>query len=77
MNKKNLSNHLRKELSIELIIPEEEIILTNSQRGSYEIQVILFETIYFNDTKLLNIDKCKSKCLNDKNYVNLKRSKKV
>ncbi len=67
MNKKNLSNHLRKELSIELIIPEEEIILTNSQRGSYEIQVILFETIYFNDTKLLNIDKFKSKCLNDKN----------
>lgn len=77
MNKKNLNNHLRKELSIELIIPEEEIILTNSQRGSYEIQFILFEAIYFNDTKLLNIDKFKSKCINDKNYVNLKKSKKV
>ena len=42
IEQKKLSKHLRKKLSIELNIPEEEIILTNSQMGSYENQVILF-----------------------------------
>ena len=41
---------LRKKLSIEYNIPEDKIIITNAQRGSYRIQVI-FENEDFNKKK--------------------------
>ena len=64
------NNKLRKKLSIEYNIPEEKIILTNPQRGSYEIQVI-FETDEFNQTDILNMDKFKAKCQNDNYFKEL------
>ena len=79
IEQKKFNDKLRKKLSIEYNIPENKIILTNPQRGSYEIQVI-FETDEFNQTDILDMDKFRDKCkmmLILKNYAQLKKSKKV
>jgi len=41
------NNKLKKKLSLEYNIPEDQIIITNAQRGSYRVQVI-FQTEEFN-----------------------------
>ena len=51
---------LRKKLSIEYNIPEDKIIVTNPQKGSYSVQVI-FATDNFND-KNVDINTLKNNC---------------
>ena len=70
------NDKLRKKLSIEYNIPEDKIILTNPQKGSYEIQVI-FETDEFNKIDILNMDKFKEKCKNDANFKELCHLKQI
>ena len=60
---------LKKKLSLEYDIPEEKIILTNPQKGSYHIQLI-FLTDDFNDDSI-NLDKLKDKCRNEKEFKEL------
>ena len=67
------NNKLRKKLSIEYNIPEDKIIITNPQKGSYEIQVI-FETDDFNKLKL---EQLKEKCKNDEEFKELSYLKEV
>ena len=76
IEQKKFNDKLRKKLSIEYNIPEDKIILTNPQRGSYEIQVI-FETDEFNKIDIINIDKFKSQCQNDKNFKELCHLKQI
>ena len=57
------NNKLRKKLSIEYNIPEDKIIITNPQKGSYSVQVI-FATDNFND-KNININTLKGNCSNE------------
>ena len=65
---------LRKKLSIEYNIPEDKIIITNAQRGSYRIQVI-FENEDFNKK---NIDfKTLTNNCNDNEFKELKYLKDV
>ena len=66
---------LRKKLSLEYNIPEEKIILTNPQKGSYQIQVI-FQTDDFNDDSI-NLDKLKDKCKDDQEFKELSNLKQV
>ena len=75
IEQKKFNDKLRKKLSIEYNIPENKIILTNPQRGSYEIQVI-FETDEFNQTDILDMDKFRDKCKNDANFKELCSIKK-
>ena len=79
LNNKNeqekFNKKLRKKISLEYNIPEEEIILTNPQKGSYHIQLI-FQTNDFNDDSL-NLDKLKDKCKNDKEFGELSNLKQV
>ena len=70
------NDKLRKKLSIEYNIPENQIILTNPQKGSYEIQVI-FETNEFNQIDISNIDIFKSRCQNDNDFKELCYLKKI
>ena len=65
---------LRKKLSIEYGIPEEHIIITNPQKGSYSVQVI-FEKEEFNN-KDIDINTLKGNC-NDKEFEELKNLKEV
>ena len=67
------NNKLRKKLSIEYNIPEDQIIITNAQRGSYRVQVI-FQSEQFNKT--ININEFKSKCSTDE-FKELKNLKEV
>ena len=76
IEQKKFNDKLRKKLSKEYNIPENKIILTNPQRGSYEIQVI-FETDEFNQTDILNMDKFRAKCKNDNNFKELCSIKKI
>ena len=76
IEQKKFNDKLRKKLSIEYNIPENKIILTNPQRGSYEIQVI-FETDEFNQTDILDMDKFRDKCKNDANFKELCSIKKI
>ena len=64
------NNKLRKKLSLVYNIPEDKIILTNPQKGRYEIQII-FETDEFNEIDIINIDKFKAKCKNDNDFKEL------
>ena len=68
------NNKLRKKLSIEYNIPEDKIIITNPQKGSYSVQVI-FETAEFND-KSVDINTLKGKC-NDKEFEELKNLRDI
>ena len=65
---------LRKSLSKEYNIPEEEIIITNPQKGSYNIQVI-FMSEEFN--KIIDISKFQQKCQNSNDSDELKYLKEV
>jgi hypothetical protein len=68
------NNKLRKKLSIEYNIPEEQIIITNAQRGSYRVQVII-QSEQFNKT--IDINEFKSKCSTDDEFEELKNLKEV
>ena len=65
---------LRKKLSIEYNIPEDKIIVTNPQKGSYSVQVI-FATDNFND-KNVDINTLKNNC-NDEEFKELKSLKEI
>ena len=67
------NNKLRKKLSIDYNIPEDQIIITNAQRGSYIVQVI-FQSEQFNKT--IDINEFKSKC-STKDFEELKNLKEV
>ena len=67
------NNKLRKKLSIEYDIPEEKIIITNPQKGSYSVQVI-FEKEDFN--KDVDINTLRDNCT-DKEFEELKNLKEV
>ena len=62
---KKCHDKLKKKLSIEYNIPEDKIIITNPQKGSYNIQVV-FETEDFN-RKDIDINLLKKNC-NDKEF---------
>ena len=76
VEQKKFNDKLRKKLSIEYNIPENKIILTNPQKGSYEIQVI-FETDEFNHTDILDMDKFRARCKNDNNFKELCQLKQI
>ena len=76
IEQKNFNDMLRKKLSIEYNIPESQIILTNPQKGSYEIQVI-FETDEFNHKDILDMNKFRARCKNDNNFKELCHLKEV
>ena len=57
---------LKKKLSLEYQIPENEIIITNPQRGSYQVQII-FQSDDFNDINI-DINEIKLKCKNEKDF---------
>jgi len=61
-------NKLRKKLSLEFNVPEDDIILTYPQKGSYNIQLI-FQSNEFNE---LNLDVFKQKFKDDKELCYLK-----
>ena len=67
LNDKNeqekFNNKLRKKLSLEYNIPEEKVIVTNPQKGSYQVQVI-FQTDTFNDDDV-NLSELKKKYSDD------------
>ena len=65
---------LKKKLSIEYNIPEDKIIITNPQKGSYSVQVI-FATDNFND-KNIDINILKSNC-SDEEFKELKNLKEI
>ena len=67
------NNKLRKKLSIENNIPEDQIIITNAQRGSYRVQVI-FENDQFNKT--MDINQFKKNCSNSE-FKELKYLKEI
>ena len=67
LNDKNeqekFNNKLRKKLSLEYNIPEEKIIVTNPQKGSYKVQVIFQTDTFKNDD--VNLSKLKKKYNDD------------
>ena len=79
LNDKNeqekFNKKLRQKLSLEYNIPEEKIIITNPQRGSYQIQV-LFQTDDFNNDTI-DLNDLKKKCKNDKDFQELKYLKEI
>ena len=68
------NDKLRKKLSIEYNIPEDKIIITNPQKGSYSVQVI-FESEEFNK-KNFDINVFKNKCTDDE-FIELKNLKEI
>ena len=76
VEQKKFNDKLRQKLSIEYNIPENQIILTNPQKGSYEIQVI-FETDEFNHTDILDMDKFRARYKNDNNFKELCQLKQI
>ena len=67
LNDKNeqekFNNKLRKKLSLEYNIPEEKVIVTNPQKGSYQVQVIFQTDTFKNDD--VNLSKLKKKYNDD------------
>ena len=70
---KKFNNKLRKKLSKEYNIPEDKIIITNPQKGSYQIQVI-FQTDDFND---LDVNELKEKCKGDEEFKEISELKEI
>ena len=68
------NNKLKKKLSLEYNIPEDKIIITNAQRGSYRVQVI-FQSEEFNK-KNIDINEFKNKCTKNE-FDELKNLKEV
>lgn len=80
LNDKNeqekFNNKLRKKLSLEYNIPEEKIIVTNPQKGSYQVQVIFQTDTFQNDD--VNLSKLKKKYNDDdKTFKELKYLKDI
>ena len=73
VEQEKFNKKLRKKLSIENNIPEDQIIITNAQRGSYRVQVI-FENDQFNNT--MNINQFKNNCSNNE-FKELKCLKEI
>jgi hypothetical protein len=73
VEQEKFNNKLRKKLSIENNIPEDQIIITNAQRGSYRVQVI-FENDQFNKT--MDINQFKKNCSNSE-FKELKYLKEI
>ena len=71
---KNFNNKLRKKLSKEYNIPEDKIIITNPQKGSYNVQLI-FESEEFNDRNI-DINQFKNNCT-EKEFEELKNLKEI
>ena len=71
---KKFNNKLKKKLSKEYNIPEDKIIITNPQKGSYSVQVI-FESTDFNDENI-DINKFKKNCT-EKEFEELKNLKNI
>ena len=71
---KKFNNKLRKKLSKEYNIPEDKIIITNPQKGSYIVQVI-FESEKFNN-KNIDINEFKKQCT-EKEFEELKNLKHI
>ena len=67
---KKFNDKLKKKLSEEYKIPENKIIVTYPQKGSYEVQVI-FEDASFNEEEELNLEKFKESCKKDVNFKEL------
>ena len=67
------NNKLRKKLSIEYNIPEDKIIITNPQKGSYQVQVI-FQTENFNK---IDLNELKNKCKDDNTFKELSYLKEI
>ena len=68
------NNKLKQKLSIEYKIPEDKIIVTNAQGGSYKVQVI-FESEEFNQ-KNIDINKFKNNCTTQE-FEELKNLKEI
>ena len=79
LNNKDKQNEfnkkIAKKISLAYNIPEDEIILTNPQKGSYEIQLI-FQSEEFNDINL-NINSLKQKFKNDKDFKEISNLKDI
>ena len=73
-DQKKFNNKLKKKLSKECNIPENEIIITNPLKGSYNVQVI-FEREDFNN-KNFDINKFKNNCT-EKEFSELKNLKEI
>ena len=72
---KEFNEKIIKKISLEYKIPESEIILTNPQKGSYQIQLI-FQSDEFNDINI-NINQLKEKCKNDKEFQEISYLKEI
>jgi hypothetical protein len=74
VEQEKFNNKLKKKLSLEYNIPEDKIIITNPQKGSYSVQVI-FATDEFND-KNVDINTLKNNCSNEE-FEELKGLKEI
>ena len=74
IEQEKFNKKLKKKLSIEYNIPEDKIIITNPQKGSYSVQVI-FATDSFND-KTVDINTLKNNC-SDEEFKELKGLKEI
>ena len=73
---KKFNDKLKKKLSEEYKIPEDKIVVTYPQKGSYEVQVI-FEDASFSEKEDLDLNTFKEKCKGDANLKELCELKKV
>ena len=75
VEQEKFNNKLRKKLSLEYNIPEDKIIITNPEKGSYQVQVI-FQTDEFNEPDL-DINKLREKCENDDDFKEISYLKEI
>ena len=75
VEQERFNNKLRKKLSLEYNIPEDKIIITNPEKGSYQVQVI-FQSAEFNDPDL-DINKLREKCENDADFKEISYLKEI
>ena len=73
---KKFNDKLKKKLSEEYKIPEDKILVTYPQKGSYEVQVI-FEDASFCEKDDFDLNKFKEKCKDNDTYKELCELKKV
>ena len=65
---------LKKKLSLEYNIPEQKIIITNPQKGSYQVSVIFMEE-GFNTN--IDVNELREKCKNDKEFKEISYLKQI
>ena len=75
LEQEKFNNKLRKKLSLEYNIAEDKIIITNPEKGSYQIQVI-FQSDEFNEPNL-DINKLREKCENDEDFKEISYLKEI